>query len=674
MTTARWIAASLLLVLVAGVGGWWFLRAPLHTIEPRRETPATRAAVSTPAEEVERESAKRPPVIFVGLDGVDWDLLDPLIASGAMPNLARLVREGDTGQLETLHPPLSPLVWTSMMTGVDPVRHGVLDFVHLRPDTGDKEPITSSERKVPAIWNMASTAGKRVAVFGLWATYPAEPVNGLMVSDRMFTFLYSEATPPEGVVYPRDREAWAREVETRVNQQTDYAAVKAYLPWLTPGEYTSAAASVDPYSNPVGGLRRILLETRIYHELATDWIRTQKPDLAIVYFQGTDSIGHIFAPFAPPRQDNITAVEYAHYSAVPRAYFHRIDEMLGDYRALAEANGAALFIASDHGFAWGEGRPTTLSSFANATAARWHRPQGMYLLWRPGTPRASAVRGQSSVMHVCATLMAMLGLPRGVGIDDSPVPPVTFASTTAIDYGRYFQPASLPPAVDRRAGSPAAGDPDRIAQLRALGYIGTAEPSRVTPLGTGPDRTRSAGSYNNEGLVLVNQGRIDDAIAAYGKALTIEPKLASALWNLSELLFAHGRDLDRSDDLLLQALAAGLPEAPKYVVGRAIGYQRSGHVDRSVALLGPATRIRPDEPDFWLFLGRYLVERSECGKAVEDFGRAIALQPRNAAAYSARALGRLCEGDQPGARADLQQALALNPADARVRELLQKIK
>ena len=89
-----------------------------------------------------------------------------------------------------------------MMTGVNPVRHGVLDFIHLRPDTGDKEPITSSERKVPAIWNMATAAGKRSAVFGLWATYPAEPIGGLLVSDRMFTFLYSESTPPEGAVYP----------------------------------------------------------------------------------------------------------------------------------------------------------------------------------------------------------------------------------------------------------------------------------------------------------------------------------------------------------------------------------------------------------------------------------------------------------------------------------------
>ena len=139
-------------------------------------------------------------MIFLGLDGADWQLLDSYVRDGNMPNLARLVAEGTSGTLETLHPALSPLIWTSMMTGVDPLTHGILDFTRYRPGTNTKEPITSDERRVPAIWNMAGWAGRTVAVFGLWATYPAEPVNGLMVSDRLFTFLFKEAQPPEGVV------------------------------------------------------------------------------------------------------------------------------------------------------------------------------------------------------------------------------------------------------------------------------------------------------------------------------------------------------------------------------------------------------------------------------------------------------------------------------------------
>ncbi len=97
-------------------------------------------------------------MIFVGLDGADWQLLDRYVAAGAMPNLARLVAEGAGGALETIHPPLSPIVWTSMMTGVSPVEHRILDFTRFSPAGGQKEPITSDERRAPAIWNMASYA------------------------------------------------------------------------------------------------------------------------------------------------------------------------------------------------------------------------------------------------------------------------------------------------------------------------------------------------------------------------------------------------------------------------------------------------------------------------------------------------------------------------------------
>jgi Flp pilus assembly protein TadD len=668
MRRTVWLGCGAAALLLVALIVWFYPRSSQRSgAASTSPAPSRPAPTSEPIDAVARRASSRPPVIFVGLDAVDWDLLDPLTASGAMPNMAALVKQSASGNLETQHPPLSPLVWTTMMTGVDPVRHGILDFVHLRPNTGEKEPITSSERRVPAIWNMASWAGKRVAVFGLWATYPAEAVNGLMVSDRMFTFLYGEDVPPAGVVFPPDRDQWARDIETRVGRQTDFAALKTYLPWLTESAYESATSTIDPYSHPVAALRRILLETGIYHELATEWIRLQNPDLAIVYFQGTDSIGHVFAPYAPPQQTGISAEDYARYSSVPRQYFHRIDEMIGDYWKLAEASGSTLVISSDHGFAWGEGRPTKLSSFANATAAKWHTPQGMYLIWRPGAPPASSTRGQASVMQICPTLLALLGLPHGTGLADSPIGPAVFASAATVNYSRFFQPPAAPAQAERQAGS--AGDQDRLAQLRALGYIGASEPARVTPLGTGSERTRSAGSYNNEGLVLKNQARTDDAIRAFEKALAIEPKLASALWNLSDLLFAN-KDLDRSDDLLLQALAAGLPEAPKYVVGRAIGYQRSGAIDRSIRLLGPATRINPAEPDFWLFNGRYLVEQGECAKAVECFGRAIALVPTNAAAYSARAIGRMCAGDPKGAKADLQQALTLNPSDEKIRALL----
>src|SRR4051812_49489227 len=106
------------------------------------------------------------------------------MAEGTMPHRRELVDHGERRELLPHHPPLSPLVWTSMMTGVSPLEHRILDFTRFNPVTHAQEPITSDERVVPAIWNMASSAGKRVDVIGMWATYPPESINGTIVSDR----------------------------------------------------------------------------------------------------------------------------------------------------------------------------------------------------------------------------------------------------------------------------------------------------------------------------------------------------------------------------------------------------------------------------------------------------------------------------------------------------------
>ena len=144
-----------------------------------------RAAPGTVADIASRAQPGHP-VIFLGLDAADWSLLDVYMARGVMPNLAQLTTEGTSGHVKTLSPALSPLVWTTMMTGTSPLEHGILDFLQFDPVSGNEEPITSSERRVPAIWNMATEAGKRAAVFGLWATFPAETINGLSRgSDRL---------------------------------------------------------------------------------------------------------------------------------------------------------------------------------------------------------------------------------------------------------------------------------------------------------------------------------------------------------------------------------------------------------------------------------------------------------------------------------------------------------
>ena len=212
-------------------------------------------------------------------------------------------------------------------------------------------------------------------------------------------------------------------------------------------------------------------------------------------------------------------------------------------------------------------------------------------------------------------------------------------------------------------------DEDALARLRALGYIGAAESSQGRRL----DATRSAGSYNNEGLILQAQGKKTEAAKAFENALIVDPNLASAMWNLSDLLFDGDADLDRSDALLVRAFGSGLPEGKKFLIGRAIGYQRAGRVDRSLKLLENALRLRPEEAEVWLFSGRYRVEKGDCPGGASDIEKAARLDSRNPAVHAALGLARLCSGDRDAARKALLRSLELDPSQPAVRDYVKKL-
>lgn len=654
----RRVAVLLLIGALLGAASVLYFKRRESPPAPPAVTQDSRGAVA----DIARRAQAKPPVVFIGLDGADWALLDQYMSRGTMPTLRKLVEEGSSGTLETIHPALSPLIWNTMITGVQPLEHRVLDFLRVNPVSKEREPITSDERKAPAVWNMATTAGKRVGALGFWATYPAEAVNGLLVSDRLFTFLYSEAEPPPGVVNPHGLDSWARDTLKRAEKEIDFAELRTYLPWLAESEYRTAAAERNPYANPVSALRRVLVETRVYDTLARDWFAREKPDLMLVYIQGTDTVGHVFAPYAPPRQPSISPTDFERYQMVPERYFAAIDRMLEQYRQLVEASGGVLVIGSDHGFKWAEGRPATLSSFANATAAKWHTDDGVFLLWGKDIKPSKGHTGRGGVAQICATLLSLAGVPAAAGVAGPALPGAPAAEANPVDYKAHYTPAAVTAGAASAAQSKV--DRDTVEKLRALGYIGAAS-SGGQAIGT-----RTGGSFNNEGLLLKQAGRTQDAIEAFESALTVDPNLSSAAWNLSDLLFAEQKSLDKSDTLLVRAFSTGLPEGTRFLIGRAIGYQRAGRIDRSLKLLTDAAAARPDEPEVWLFRGRYRVESGDCAGAVSDFERSIRLEAANAGAHASLGLAQLCAGNDAAARESFKRSLALDPNQPKVRELL----
>src|SRR5215472_4656502 len=123
-------------------------------------------------------------VLLVGWDAADWKVIRPLIQAGKMPNVQRLVEQGSSGQIATLHPPLSPMLWTSIATGKRPFKHGVLGFTEPTPDARGIQPVTNLSRKAKALWNILNQNDLRSIVVGWWPSHPAEPISGVMVSDH----------------------------------------------------------------------------------------------------------------------------------------------------------------------------------------------------------------------------------------------------------------------------------------------------------------------------------------------------------------------------------------------------------------------------------------------------------------------------------------------------------
>jgi tetratricopeptide (TPR) repeat protein len=170
---------------------------------------------------------------------------------------------------------------------------------------------------------------------------------------------------------------------------------------------------------------------------------------------------------------------------------------------------------------------------------------------------------------------------------------------------------------------------------------------------------------------LKHDGRIGDAIASFDKALSIDPNLASAAWNLSDLLFQRQQQIDRADELLIAALKNGLPEATKYVIERAIRYQRSGRADRSLHLLEGAVAANPQDGELRIFRGRYRVEMKDCAGALADFRAAQEINPRDPIAWASAGLASICLGKTAEAQQFFRRSLELNPNQPVLRRYLE---
>jgi len=286
------------------------------------------------------ETPSGPRLVLVGLDGADWRIIDGLRERGRLPNFDRLIREGARGELETLRPTLSPIIWTSIATGVRPARHGVADFY------------TSADRvRVNRLWQIAQANGLEVGVQSYMVTWPPDPslafsIPGWLAQD-------ASTHPPElGFVKRLDR-YFDGSIEA-----PPLSSVLADVPTAIghgagPGSVGRILSAVA-LEGSGGDEREVQLRKRIASiSLETDifcrLLEERRPELAVIYSHHIDAVGHLYFKFFEPGNfPEVGPEDVERFSdALPRIY-EAADEALGRIRECS-GEGARLVVVSDHG-------------------------------------------------------------------------------------------------------------------------------------------------------------------------------------------------------------------------------------------------------------------------------------------------------------------------------------
>jgi tetratricopeptide (TPR) repeat protein/predicted AlkP superfamily phosphohydrolase/phosphomutase len=594
-------------------------------------------------------------LLVIGLDGADWGIIDPLVEKGRMPHLASLIRSGVRSRLLTISPTLSPVVWTSAATGVEPHRHGILDFLVADPHGGEGQPVTSVQRRVPTVWEMLSAAGVPVGVVGWWATWPAGPVRGYLVSDRVAYQLFGiRPDPARG-----EGKTWPPELYDRIRRHVaspDSIGWDRVRPFLTgrrrqPGDF-------DPEETKMlEDLRTVLASGQTYEDIAIE-LQVEKPArFESVYFEGTDTVGHLFMSYRPPRLPRVDEARFESFHDVVDRYYEMIDASLG--RLLENRAGWTVMVLSDHGFTIDAARPlSTDSRIGHGPAADWHRRFGILVLSGPHVREGARIAG-ATIYDIAPTILALFGQPvphswPGHALGDALDP--EFLDAHPVCY-RPDEPERETTSVASSGEVPSI-DPDAAElreKLRSLGYVSSTSESSVRVT-----------TQNNTGIALLTQGKPAEAERAFREALTSGPENPVVLVNLGTALRvqdkrdeargvleramrhtatrrAAGQQLAqmkvdtgdlRGAERLLREVVAVEPGAADAVNGLGLVLDKQGRTDEARTLYLQAAELDRDAAEPRTNLGNLARRRGQFGEAESWYRQAIEADPYFMGAYN----------------------------------------
>ncbi|MEO8032863.1 MAG: alkaline phosphatase family protein [Acidobacteriota bacterium] len=554
-------------------------------------------------------------VALFALDGADWELLSELINDDRMPNLKALIRGGTTANVQTIQPTVSPMLWTTVGTGLSPDRHGVIDFVDHSRDV----PVDAMTRRAPALWDISEAFGRHSMVVDWWCGWP--PSGDAIVNFDTPVQLTPTAVAPEKLTGKVQQ--WVVPAST-----IGYDQVRRFLN-VTPEEYESATRSNDP-AEPINIFRNVLAKTWTDHRVAINLYREQTPLLLMMHYEGTDAVNHLFSPYHPPQRDGIRDDDYRRYWPAVANYYAEVDRLIGEWMSILPED-TTVMVMSAHGFRWGKNRPRSMPK--GGAALSDHRNPGVFIGYGHHIA-ANRASHSMSVYDVAPTVLAILGLPQSAEMpgqlaswalkDITPV-----ASVKVVSYSEFVN--------DRPAVAPAHEDPKLYrAELQAIGHLNDPSrnlqpvledeqpPQAAQPLS--PERWGSYAYYNNLGIQLRAQNKTKDALDAFDRAIDINPSRPTPYLNEAMTLFDKAQ-YTAADDMFLKSVQHGLPNAERWFSDYAALYRDKNMGSRAIALLYKGKALFPQSQSIAANLGASLVAAERYTEGAPELERALGLQP-----------------------------------------------
>ena len=295
---------------------------------------------------------KKPKVLLIGWDAADWQTIWPCIKKGYMPALKSIMDRGVYGNMATLNPSFSPMLWTTVATGKTPDKHGVLGFLEVMSNQKGIRETTSASRKTRALWNIFHNQGLKSNLVGWWPSFPAEPINGVVVSDHFHKNQKSrEKIKPlkTGIIHPKSYE------KTLENLRffSDEFTTSHLLPFIPNAKKIDFKN--EKHFKKFSTFLNMLSENCTVHNVFTNLIRTTEWDFTAVYYDLIDHIGHTFMEFYPPKMKNVNDLDYEIFNQMVDHAYRFQDMMLARTLELIDDD-TTIIIMSDHGFESGAKR------------------------------------------------------------------------------------------------------------------------------------------------------------------------------------------------------------------------------------------------------------------------------------------------------------------------------